>query len=87
MRHSEAMAMARAAKPKYRVLTWDAELQRFTPQLGVKPGPYTRFGLRKPLRKLQTMGYSADRNDYSVLVERIDVAREGRPARGKVVEE
>lgn len=79
--------MPRQPKPKYRVLTWDPELQRFTPQAGVRAGPYTQFGLRKALRRLRQTGYSADRRDYSVLVERIDEAREGRAARGKMVEE
>ena len=55
--------------PRYEVLTWDAELQRFTPQLGVSPGPYTLFGLRPALRLLRDMGYPADRDDPFVLVE------------------
>ena len=35
----------------YQVLTWDSELQEFTPQVGVPPGPYTLFGLRGPIRE------------------------------------
>ncbi len=57
---------------KYRVLTWDSDLQEFTPQRGVRSGPYSLFALRKPLRKLQTMGYSACRDDPSVLVEEVE---------------
>lgn len=51
----------------YFVLTWDAEAQQWSPQKGVKPGPYTLFGLRKPLRKLAGMGYDGV-DDPSVLV-------------------
>lgn len=58
--------------PAYRVLTWDAEEQRFTPQLGVDPGPHTLFGLRAALRELRDLGYPAARGDPFVLVERID---------------
>ena len=60
-------------KPKYCVLTWDPERQRFTPQSGVRQGPYTIWGLRKALRKLQAMGYDTRRKGgHSVLVERIN---------------
>ncbi len=69
-------------KMRYRVTTWDGDRQRFTPQRGVRAGPYTLFGLRKALRKLRTMGYAASRlprdvrrgndcGDPSVLVERV----------------
>lgn len=64
--------MAKTTKPRYRVLTYDPESGRFTPQLGVRSGPYTLFGLRKALRKLQGMGYAAHRGDDSILVERIE---------------
>ena len=57
-------------KPKYYVPTWDVDTQKFTPHAGVRTGPYTLFGLREALRKLQELGYAADRNDPSVLVER-----------------
>lgn len=60
--------IVQSAKPRYFVLTWDGEAQDWTPQTGVRTGPYTMFGLRKALRKLRNMGYSADRNDPSVLV-------------------
>lgn len=58
-------------KPRYRVLTWDMDLQKFTRQKGVRAGPYTLFGLRSPLRKLRECGYIARRGDPSVLVEKI----------------
>lgn len=60
-------------KTRYYVTTWDAELQQFTPQAGVRSGPYTLFGLRRAIRKLQSLGYSCDRQDPSVLVERAQV--------------
>lgn len=55
-------------KTQYYVTTWDTDLQAFTPQAGVRTGPYSLFGLRKALRKLREYGYSADRDDPSVLV-------------------
>ena len=45
---------------RYYVLTWDAEEQDWTPQQGVRTGPYSLWGLRRALRKLQAMGYSCD---------------------------
>jgi hypothetical protein len=57
-------------RPKYYVTTWDTDRQRFTPQVGVRRGPYSLFGLRKALRKLRDMGYSGRRDDCSVYVER-----------------
>jgi hypothetical protein len=56
------------SKSLFDVLTWDSDKQDFTPQSGVRKGPYTLWGLRKALRKLRQMGYSADRSDPSVLV-------------------
>lgn len=46
--------------------------QTFTPQRGVRTGPYSLWGLRKPLRKLRAMGYSARKGDPSVSVDRDD---------------
>jgi hypothetical protein len=60
------------SQPRYYVTTWDGELQRFTPQKGVRTGPYSQFGIRKALHKLREMGYQADRQDNSILVERQD---------------
>jgi len=59
-------------KPKYEVLTWDTDKQDFTPQRGVRKGPYTLFGLRKALRALKAIGYGCDRQDPSVYVVRTD---------------
>jgi len=66
--------------PRYDVTTWDTEAQDFTPQPGVRCGPYSLFGLRKALRRLRDFGYPATRlphtpgdgdvGDPSVLVER-----------------
>lgn len=53
---------------KYYVYTWDIELQRFTPQIGVPYGPYTLFGLRVPMRELANMGYAGRGDDPCVLV-------------------
>jgi transcriptional regulator with XRE-family HTH domain len=52
----------------YFVLTYDVEKERFTPQKGVSKGPYSLWGLRRALRKLQRLGYETDRNTPSVLI-------------------
>lgn len=52
----------------YFIETWDSDLQEFTPQEGVPSGPYTLFGLRLPMRELQSMGYPCDRGDNAVLI-------------------
>jgi len=78
--------MAGAVKPKYRVLVWRADVRRYVPAANVRPGPYGLFAIRKALRRLVEMGHSLG-SGHAILVERIDVAREGRPARGKMVEE
>ena len=60
-------------KPRYCVTTWDMNRQEWTPQVGVRTGPYTQFGLRKALRALQRMSYDTRRSvAVSVLVERIE---------------
>jgi len=66
-------------KAKYRVLTWDSEREEYTPQSGVRSGPYTLFGLRKAIRKLRSLGYPCNYlskepmlGDPSVCIERID---------------
>lgn len=65
-------------KPKYFVHTWDADRQCFTPQRGVRAGPYSLWGLRRALRKLRYYGYDVSRGGgVSVLVCRED-AEEGR---------
>lgn len=62
--------IVQADKPnrRYYVQTWDAELQKFSPQKGIRTGPYSQFGLRKALRKLRDMGYMARKGDCSTLV-------------------
>ncbi len=59
-------------KPKYYVTTWDTDLQDFTPQAGVRTGPYSLFALRRAMRKLRDIGYAATRGDMCVYVERVD---------------
>lgn len=61
------------SKPRYRVLTWDYIREKFTPQIGVRCGPYRLMGLRKALRALRELGYETTRTGgFSVLVERYD---------------
>ena len=62
-------------KHKYYVLTYDWEKEKYTPQKGVRSGPYNIWGLRRALRLLQKLGYEAHRNDSSVLVVRADLRR------------
>jgi hypothetical protein len=60
-------------KHRYYVSTWDTDLEKFTPQHGVRTGPYSLWGLRRALRKLQELGYDTSRGGgFSVLVERED---------------
>ena len=65
----------------YNVLTWDAELQDWTPQAGLSSESQRVdiHGVRRVLRELQACGYSCHRvrgrdgsydSDPSVLVER-----------------
>lgn len=66
-----------ATKPKtlndvYRVLTWDCEKEKFTPQKGVRSRVHGLGGLRRALRALRNMSYEADRGDSSVLVEKLE---------------
>lgn len=58
-------------EPKYNVTTWDMDLQKFTPQNGLPPGPFSKWELRGVLRALKRMGYDINRAFApSVLVER-----------------
>lgn len=77
--------MPRPPKSKYRVLIWRPDVGRYIPAPGVKAAPYGQFGIRKALRRLVEMGHSLF--GHMVLVERIDIACEGRPPRGKVEED
>ena len=74
--------MPRSAKPRYRVLVWRPDVRRYIPAPGVKAAPYGQFAVRKALRRLMEMGHAL--YGHMVLVERIDVSREGRPPRGKM---
>jgi hypothetical protein len=47
-------------KPRYYIRTWDTWKQAFTPHKGVRQGPYSLFGLRRAIRKLQNEGYPCD---------------------------
>ncbi len=59
------------SKPTYEVLTWDTDRQKFTPQIGVRRGPWSLWGLRRALRKLNEMGYDTRRaGAASVLVQK-----------------
>lgn len=64
-------------KKGYYVTTWDYEGKQWTPQTGVRVGPYTKWGLRKALRKLRKLGYQADRHDSGVRVTRYDGTNRG----------
>ncbi len=61
--------------PSYRVLTWDHNLEEFTPQDGVPPLVHGVLELRKAIRQLQADGYPCNRSggdsDASVLIERV----------------
>ena len=54
---------------KYYITTWDSDRQEFTPQIGVRTGPWSKWGLRRALRALRNMGYEAGRHDHSIYVE------------------
>jgi hypothetical protein len=66
-------------KPRYYVTTWDADKGEYTPQKGVRTGPWSLWGLRKAILALRSMGYSADYDgktlygDPSVRIERSDL--------------
>lgn len=74
----------------YSVRTWDMDLQRYTPQVGLSFPAFglTLWQLRAALKELRAMGYSAHRrrdsegerddNDFYVLVERDDEQTDGR---------
>ena len=66
----------------YMVETWDTDLQEFTPQIGVHPGPYTLMGSRKALRALREYGYGGyPSTEPCVLLRQVEV-----DSNGKVVE-
>ena len=59
-------------KATYSVETWDPNLKQFTVQKGVRTGPYSLWGLRRALRKLRALGYTARKGDPAVSVSRTD---------------
>ncbi len=71
------MKQQQPSSPRYRVLTWDTDKQAWTPQQGVRCGPYSIHGLRRALRKLRRIGYPCNYHscgacgDLSVRVERL----------------
>lgn len=56
-------------RKRYYVTTWCTIKQTFTPQQGVRTGPYTLFGLRLAIRALRELGYWANKDDAAVYVE------------------
>jgi hypothetical protein len=62
---------AMSEKHYYDVTTWEPDGGGFTPQVGCRRGPWSKWGLRKALRRLQELGYETRRREaFSVLVER-----------------
>lgn len=55
------------ADRRYYVMTLDPSTGDFTPQKGVRKGPYRLFALRQALRALQHLGYDT-RRDNAVAV-------------------
>lgn len=82
MIQSESLTLA--TTPLYRVLTWDADIEAFTPQegLSVPHEGITLAQLRQAVRELRSMGYTAhrqrgangnyDNNDFMVSIERVN---------------
>lgn len=66
----------------YALLTWDTDLEEWTPQEGVRDRHLSLGELRRSLRLLRAAGYSARRGDPSVRIEEDWwplVERRGRP--------
>jgi hypothetical protein len=65
-------------KARYYITTWDTDTQTFTPQAGVRTGPYSLMGLRKAIRKLRALGYPCDYSsrtmigDPSVAIDKVE---------------
>jgi hypothetical protein len=63
--------------PRYEVLTWDADKQKWTPQRGVRRGPHSLWSLKRAIQKLRSIGYGCEyssdgrSSDPSVLVYRL----------------
>ncbi len=54
---------------RYYVRTWDTDKQAYTPQIGVHVGPYSLWGLKRALQKLNGCGYAIYREAWDVLVQ------------------
>jgi hypothetical protein len=52
-------------RERYYIYTYDVEKEKFTPQPGVRCGPYSLFGLRKAILACRSMGYD---DSVSILV-------------------
>lgn len=75
------MPAVKLSKPRYYVYTWDTEKQDWTPQAGIRCGPYSLFGLRRPLRALWHCGYDTHRRSaFSVLVQKQEKPNASREA-------
>jgi hypothetical protein len=66
------------------IKTWDTDADEFTPQRGVRCGPYTLFGLRKAVRKLRRLGYPCCKDDPAVS---ISCVRDGMTFVGRTSED
>lgn len=53
---------------RYWIATYSMDLADFSPQVGVRVGPYSLFGLRKAFAKLRQLGYPCARDEPSVMV-------------------
>lgn len=72
MDNSREIVPHRKRRPGYWVFTFDFDKRCWSPQIGVKAGPYKLFGLKKPIRELRSMGYGFGRADIlSVLIVHI----------------
>lgn len=57
--------------PTYRIMTWDTEVQEFTPQDGVPEIAKGWRGLRSAMRSLRLIGYVGGKGDSLAMVVRI----------------
>jgi hypothetical protein len=64
----------------YYVTTWDAELQEWTPQIGLPPGPFNRKEMiERIIPALENMGYPTDPRDLLLLHDRFHYESAGSP--------
>ncbi len=59
---------------RYRIQTYDPELEQFTPQEGMSQpwDQLTIAGLRRAMHELRGFGYQCNRSDPAVLIEAIE---------------